>query len=82
MKTEQRTPYTEAQKAAYAAYFQAQFDAQKQIDKLIKKHAVKYRHGSIIDHGKALCMLPKEINAQIKAIRQNVEALKPIIQQP
>lgn len=79
MKTEQRTPYTEAQKAAYAAYFQAQFDAEKQIAKLVKNQAVKYRHGSIIDHGKVLCMLPKEINTQIKAIRQNVEALKPVI---
>ena len=62
----------------YSAYFLAKQEAQQKIDKLIKKHAVKWRHGSIIDNGKSL-LIPKEIKQQIDEIRAEAEKLKPII---
>ena len=67
-----KTQYTEAQKEALQSYWQAKQNAENQIAALLRRHSLKYRNGSIIDHGKPLYMVPKEINEQIKAIRQSI----------
>lgn len=47
----------------------------KAINDLIKKHGLKYRHGSIIDYGKGT-LVPAEIKKQITAIQIEMAEVK------
>lgn len=67
--------YTEEQKKQIIAYFDAKTNAKKQINKLLKKHSLKYKPKSIVETG-CEYYIPKHIADKIKEINKNIETLK------
>ena len=67
--------YSESEKQKILEYLDAKQKASTEIDRLIKKHSVKYKDGSIVDNGKTV-FLPREIVSKIQSIKSNLEKLK------
>ena len=60
----------------YAEYTTARQNAEKKISALLKKYAIRHKHGSIVDKGKPIMLLPRDIQKQIDKIRAEIELLK------